>query len=199
MKGLKALATEWEGCQRCPLHETRNSIVFGTGPQNAKIVIVGEAPGAEEDKQGLPFVGKAGALLDTLLSNVGLDRKKVFLTNAVACRPPGNATPSVDIIHTCRPRLLETIYIIDPVLVVAMGKVAVKALTNKQVTITEKRGDIYTISVPGIVLPVTYPVLVTLHPAFLLRNPEPGETGWLKMVENDLAKARRIAALATAQ
>lgn len=192
MKGLKTIAREWMGCQKCPLHEGRNTLVFGDGPQDAKIMIVGEAPGENEDLQGLPFVGQAGEVLNDLLKEAGIRRESVFLTNVVACRPPGNREPTNQEISACLPRLHDIIYTIDPLIIVAMGNVASWALTKKR-SITANRGDISVISIPGVTRPVPYPVLLTLHPAFLLRNPDIGKGGWVDLVVEDLKLAAKVA------
>lgn len=192
MKGLGAIVEEWGNCTKCPLHETRRTIVLGEGPQNADIVIVGEAPGKVEDETGKPFRGASGAVLDEKLEIAGIDRDKIFITNAVACHPPEDRDPEPEEIAACRPRLLETIYIVDPILIIAMGAVAAKALTGKAQKITSKRGEILTISIPGIVDEVQYPVLLTVHPAYLLRSYDTLDGGWVSMFVEDLRMAKKI-------
>lgn len=161
-------------CQRCDLGATRTHAVVGEGNLNAPIMIIGEAPGQNEDETGRPFVGKAGQLLDKILESVKLDRKKdVYITNINKCRPPGNRVPTADEVAACKPYLLEQIRLIDPKIILMTGATAVKGLTGDKRGITKIRGT--WIEWEGrLCMPI-------LHPAYLLRNPsrEQGGPKWL--------------------
>ena len=150
-------------CQECQLSKTRKNVVFGFGDPNADLMLVGEAPGYDEDNQGVPFVGKAGKLLDKILLAIDLNRfEKVYIANILKCRPPKNRDPLPSEIETCIPYLKKQIEIIRPKLIVALGKVAGKSLTGEDISLKEMRDTTY--SYNGIPLKVTY------HPAALLRN-----------------------------
>ena len=150
-------------CQECQLSKTRKNFVFGFGDPNADLMLVGEAPGYDEDNQGVPFVGKAGKLLDKILLAIDLNRfEKVYIANILKCRPPKNRDPLLSEIETCIPYLKKQIEIIRPKLIVALGKVAGKSLTGEDISLKEMRDTTY--SYNGIPLKVTY------HPAALLRN-----------------------------
>ena len=150
-------------CQECQLSKTRKNFVFGFGDPNADLMLVGEAPGYDEDNQGVPFVGKAGKLLDKILLAIDLNRfEKVYIANILKCRPPKNRDPLPSEIETCIPYLKKQIEIIRPKLIVALGKVAGKSLTGEDISLKEMRDTTY--SYNGIPLKVTY------HPAALLRN-----------------------------
>jgi uracil-DNA glycosylase family 4 len=152
-------------CSACPLAAARHSFVFGAGNVDAPLMIVGEAPGAEEDAQGLPFVGAAGQLLTTLLSSIGLDRRKdTFITNILKCRPPENRTPESAEIASCLPLLYRQIEIMAPSMLLLLGRIAAHALLDKPDSIAKLRGPLH--SFRGIL------TLVTYHPAAILRNPE---------------------------
>lgn len=155
---LSALASS---CNRCPLHATRNKLVFGQGDPHARLVVVGEAPGREEDLQGLPFVGPSGDLLTRMLQAVGIGREEVFITSAVKCRPPGNRTPRAEEMEACSPLLFQQLRIIDPGLVLALGQVAACTILGARARLRELRGKVH--EVDG------FRVVVTYHPAFLLR------------------------------
>jgi uracil-DNA glycosylase len=159
-------------CTRCPLSETRNSVVFGAGDANADLMFIGEAPGAEEDRRGLPFVGRAGGLLDELLAAIGLGRDSVFIANTLMCRPPGNRDPQPDELDACRPYLLEKVRLIEPKVIVTLGNFATKLITANQTGITRVRGkpQIHTIGER------TLYVFPILHPAAALRTPSLRET-----------------------
>src|ERR1700741_2957051 len=167
-------------CTRCRLHKGRNKIVFGTGNVNADIMFVGEGPGADEDQQGLPFVGRAGQLLNNMIGAMGLKREDVYIANVVKCRPPGNRTPERDECETCSPFLMRQIAVIKPRVIVALGAVAARTLTGVQETMIKMRGKWWDFR--GTKLAVTY------HPAYLL--PEPSQKGeaWkaLQIVMKDL-------------
>lgn len=159
-------------CRMCALSEGRTNVVFGAGDANAELMFVGEAPGAEEDHLGLPFVGRAGGLLNQLLEEVGLSRDAVFIANVLKCRPPGNRDPRPEEIETCKPYLLNQVELIQPTVIATLGNFATKLLTGSQAGITKVRGtpQVHTLGVRTVfVLPI-------LHPAAALRNPNLNET-----------------------
>ncbi len=159
---LKALETRVGDCRGCRLCQERNSIVFGDGSPSSGILFVGEAPGANEDKQGKPFVGRAGQLLDRILAAIDLDREKVYITNIVKCRPPGNRTPSRDEAAACWWILEEQIRIMEPGVIVSLGAPASRTMTGSDEGIGKLRGAIHRYG--------DVPVLPTYHPAALLRT-----------------------------
>jgi DNA polymerase len=159
---LAALAATAAACTRCRLAEGRSQVVFGTGNPQAELMFVGEGPGAEEDRQGLPFVGPAGELLTKIIQAIGLERAEVYIANVVKCRPPGNRDPQPDEVAACRGYLERQIELVRPKLLVALGKVAAQALLGTEGPIGQLRGRWH--SVQGI------PTMVTYHPAALLRN-----------------------------
>ena len=176
-------------CTRCKLHQQgRKQIVFGVGNPNAELMFVGEGPGADEDMQGEPFVGRAGQLLNNMIKAMGLKREEVYIANVVKCRPPGNRTPERDECDTCSPFLMRQIAVIKPKVVVALGAVAAKNLLAMNAPMSELRGRFYDFmpagarssdpSWQGTKLAVTY------HPAFLLRDPRQKGEAWkdLQMV-----------------
>ncbi len=172
-------------CQRCNLGATRTHAVVGEGNLNAPLMIIGEAPGQNEDETGRPFVGKAGQLLDKILESVKLDRKKdVYITNINKCRPPGNRVPTADEVAACKPYLLEQIRLIDPKIILMTGATAVKGLTGDKRGITKIRGT--WIEWEGrLCMPI-------LHPAYLLRNPsrEQGGPKWLMWQDIQAVRAK---------
>ncbi|MDX6590354.1 MAG: uracil-DNA glycosylase, partial [Solirubrobacterales bacterium] len=137
---LVELYREVSSCTRCPLHETRTRTVFGAGNADAELMFVGEAPGAEEDRQGLPFVGRAGQLLNELLGEIGLSREDVFIANVLKSRPPGNRDPQPAEIAACEPYLFEQVRLIEPKVVCTLGNFATKLLSGSPVGITKVRG-----------------------------------------------------------
>jgi uracil-DNA glycosylase len=157
---LEAVAAEAAGCTRCRLHESRTQVVFGQGDPNADLMFVGEAPGFHEDRQGLPFVGPSGQLLNRLLEGIGLRRQDVYIANVVKSRPPGNRDPEPDEIAACRPWLDAQIRLVDPKVVVTLGNFAAKTLLETTTGITRLRGRTYPFQ--GRVL------LPTFHPAAAL-------------------------------
>ncbi len=162
-RALPVIAAEASTCTKCGLSETRTNVVFARGNPEAKLVFIGEAPGADEDAQGLPFVGRAGQLLDKMIAAMGLDpAKDVYVCNIVKCRPPGNRTPTPVEIETCIPYLHEQLAAIDPKVIVAMGNTAVGSLLNTKIGITKVRGQwkLYRGKVP---------VMPTYHPSYLIR------------------------------
>jgi uracil-DNA glycosylase len=157
-------------CSRCKLHKERNKIVFGDGSPNAKLVFVGEGPGADEDAQGLPFVGRAGKLLTQMIEAMGLQRKDVYICNVVKCRPPENRAPEPDEVAACSPFLLRQIDVLNPQVIVCLGAVAAKTLLNTTRGISSFRGE--WLEWRGRKLMATY------HPAYLLRNPPAKADVW---------------------
>lgn len=158
-------------CERCPLSETRNRVVFGAGNADADLMFVGEAPGAEEDRQGLPFVGRAGAFLTELLEGIGLKREEVFINNVLLCRPPGNRDPQPEEIDSCRPWLEQRIELIQPRVIATLGNFATKLLTANPTGITKVRGTPQEHLIGGrwvYMLPL-------FHPAAGLRTPRVAE------------------------
>ncbi len=178
--GWTLLREHVANCQRCSLHQGRRQAVFGVGDEQARWMFVGEAPGAEEDQRGEPFVGAAGLLLDQMLRSLGLKRgEDVYIANVVKCRPPQNRTPTDDECASCLPYLTRQIAMIQPAVIVAMGRVAAHALLKTDGTLGALRlqqhqfGDI--------------PLVVTWHPAYLLRTPADKAKAW-----EDLCRARRL-------
>ena len=155
-------------CVRCPLSETRTRVVFGAGNANAELMFVGEGPGAEEDRRGLPFVGRAGQLLNQLLEEIGLSRDEVFIANTVKCRPPGNRDPQPLELESCRPYLDSQLQLIEPKVVATLGNFATKLITGNQTGITWVRGVPQTHELAGRAVHV-FPLL---HPAAALRTPK---------------------------
>jgi uracil-DNA glycosylase len=173
---LKAIRQDIGDCTRCRLHKGRKNIVFGVGNVNAEIMFVGEGPGADEDEQGEPFVGRAGQLLNNMISAMGIRRQDVYIANIVKCRPPGNRTPERDECDTCSPFLLRQIAVIQPKVIVALGAVAAKNLLAVNDSMANLRGRWYDFRGSRL--------LVTYHPAFLLRDPRQKKEAWkdLQMV-----------------
>ncbi|MBU0621617.1 MAG: uracil-DNA glycosylase [Gammaproteobacteria bacterium] len=182
-----AVATDWAGlkqqvrdCTACKLRAGCTQTVFGVGDENADWLFVGEGPGADEDAQGEPFVGQAGKLLDNMLAAIKLKRgDNVYIANIVKCRPPGNRTPEADEIATCLPYLRQQIALIKPKLIVALGKTAATSLLGREATLGSLRGTIHDFE--------GTPLLVTYHPAYLLRSPAEKAKAW-----QDLCEAVRL-------
>jgi len=175
-------------CQRCKLaKQGRKQIVFGTGDPNAELMFIGEGPGADEDAQGLPFVGRAGQLLNNMIAAMGLKREQVYIANIVKCRPPGNRTPERDECETCSPFLMRQVSVIRPKVIVALGATAAKHLLGLNDSMASLRGRFYDFSPPGTLTvgePLECRLAVTYHPAFLLRDPRQKKEAWkdLQMV-----------------
>jgi len=167
---LKKVSQEMADCQLCPLSKTRQNLVFGDGNPNAQIVFVGEAPGADEDQQGLPFVGKAGQLLTKIIEAMGIKRKDVYICNILKCRPPDNRNPLPEEISFCEPFLKKQLQAISPKVICALGKFAAQTLLKTDISISLLRGRFHTYN--GIKLMPTY------HPAYLLRNPSAKKQVW---------------------
>ena len=169
-------------CKRCKLHLARRHIVFGEGSEKAQLVFVGEAPGEDEDRQGMPFVGKAGQLLTRIINAIGLRREEVYITNIIKCRPPHNRNPQQDEIVTCEPFLNKQLEIIQPKIICALGTFAAQTLLKTDEKISQLRGRFYLYR--GI------KVMPTYHPAFLLRNPHKKREAWedIKKIHGDYIK-----------
>jgi DNA polymerase len=159
-------------CERCPLSATRTRVVFGAGNADADLMFVGEAPGAEEDRQGLPFVGRAGGLLNELLGEIGMAREDVWICNVLKCRPPGNRDPQPLEIESCEPYLAEQVRLIEPRVVCTLGNFATKLLTGSKTGITRVRGTTQVHTLGG----RTVFVLPLFHPAAALRTPAVADT-----------------------
>jgi len=178
---LDSIAAEYSDCKLCRLHETRTNIVSGAGGISSGLLIIGEAPGAEEDKQGLPFVGASGELLTKMLSAINLSREEVFITNIVKCRPPGNRQPNPDEISACKMFLLRQISEINPKLILLLGSVAAKTLLgDDEISISKIRGRVFKFQ--------NIPCIPSYHPAYLLRKPAAKSESWtdLKLVKKML-------------
>lgn len=169
---LVELYREASTCTRCPLAETRTNVVFGSGNANAELMFVGEAPGAEEDRQGLPFVGRAGGLLTELLAGIGLTRDDVFIGNVLKSRPPANRDPQPEEIEACWPYLERQIELIEPRVIATLGNFATKKLTGSPVGITRVRGTPQVHKIGG----RTLFVMPLFHPAAALRTPALAQT-----------------------
>ena len=162
----RMVRNEVSECVLCELHQTRKNTVFGVGNENADLMLVGEAPGADEDAQGEPFVGRAGKLLDSILVSIGLNREQVFIANILKCRPPNNENPTPEQAGKCRPYLDRQIELIQPRAILALGAVAAHSLLDVETPISRLRGTVHELSGSGV------PVIPTFHPAYLLRRPQ---------------------------
>ena len=167
---LQLIRDEIGDCTRCALHSGRNKLVFGDGSPSARLMFVGEGPGADEDAQGLPFVGKAGQLLNNMIAAMGLKREEVYIANVVKCRPPGNRTPEPDEANTCTPFLFRQIDVVRPQVLVALGATAATYLLGQRQPLAGLRGRVHAFR--GMHLIVTY------HPAYLLRDPRQKKEAW---------------------
>jgi len=171
-------------CRVCRLADTRTQTVFGVGARRPEWLIIGEAPGAEEDARGEPFVGLAGKLLDAMLVAVGLRRdENAFIANVLKCRPPGNRDPSNDEVAACRPFLMRQIALLEPRVILVVGRIATQALLDPDASLARARGKIHHLDVDG----RSIPAIVTYHPAYLLRTPQDKAKAW-----SDLCFARRV-------
>lgn len=176
---LESISEEIEECKLCRLYAERNKTVPGYGNSNAKLMIIGEAPGEEEDKRGLPFVGTAGELLTKMLTAIDINREDVFITNAVKCRPPGNRTPDETELSACKPFLFRQIAEIKPEIILILGGVALKTIKNDEYcSISKQRGKIFQFN--------NITCLATYHPSYLLRKPTAKAETWsdLKLLKN---------------
>ena len=179
---LPALTADAESCVKCALHETRTKVVFGVGNPNADLMFIGEAPGADEDRQGEPFVGRAGKLLTQIIEGgMKLKRSEVYIANVLKCRPPGNRNPQPVEVETCSPYLIRQIELVQPKVIMALGSFAAQMLLDTKTGITRLRGEFHTCNIPGLRVPPhrTPPVIMpTYHPAYLLRNPGAKREVW---------------------
>jgi uracil-DNA glycosylase family 4 len=163
-------SSDWEplqqavkACIACNLHQTRTQVVFGVGNQNADLMFIGEAPGFHEDKQGEPFVGRAGQLLNAMLEAIDMERPAVYIANILKCRPPENRDPTAEEVSLCTSFLEKQIALVQPKLLVALGRIAAHFLLNTKTSLTQLRGQTHTYA--------NTPLIITYHPAYLLRNP----------------------------
>jgi len=180
---LAAVRADIGDCTRCKLHaQGRRQIVFGVGNPDADLMFVGEAPGADEDIQGIPFVGRAGQLLTKIIEAIGLKRDDVYIANVIKCRPPGNRNPEPDEVETCEPFLFQQIDIIKPKVIVALGKFGAQTLLRTLDPISRLRGRVYNFRGAKLV--------PTFHPAYILRNPSSKRDVWedMKLVKNLLTQ-----------
>lgn len=164
-----------KGCTRCPLHSSRTQGVFGVGNRKARWMIVGEAPGADEDRQGEPFVGRAGQLLNSMLKAIGLQREQVFIANILKSRPPNNRDPGPEEVQACIPYLFRQIELVNPTLILCVGRIAAQTLLDTTVTIGKLRGQVHRLASGR-------PMIVTYHPAYLLRSPVEKRKSWADLV-----------------
>jgi uracil-DNA glycosylase len=178
-KTLDELYHKIHTCERCELGNTRTNFVFGVGNPNTDAMLIGEAPGAEEDKQGKPFVGRAGKLLNDILKAINFERDDVYIANILKCRPPGNRDPLPGERETCRPYLDKQIELINPKVILCLGRIAGNSLLNKNMTLGKLREEVHELD--------GRKVLVTYHPAALLRNPH-----WKRDCWEDVKKFRKI-------
>ena len=177
--GLRAMVKD---CRKCRLCETRTQTVFGVGPETAPLMVVGEGPGADEDAQGEPFVGRAGKLLDEMLKAIGHSRKtNTYIANVVKCRPPENRNPAEDEAESCRPYLEQQLRLVKPRLIVALGAVAAKLLLRTETPVGKLRGSLHHWGQDNT------PLMVTYHPAYLLRSPGEKAKSW-----DDLKKIHKF-------
>jgi uracil-DNA glycosylase len=178
----EALQAEVQACTRCALHRTRTQAVFGVGDARAEWLVIGEAPGAEEDRRGEPFVGRAGQLLDAMLRAIGLERgRNVYIANILKSRPPGNRDPKPEEVASCLPYLRRQIELIRPRLILAVGRIAAQNLLATDSPLARLRGRVHAFG------PLNTPLIVTYHPAYLLRTPADKRKAW-----EDLKFARSV-------
>jgi DNA polymerase len=175
---LRAAMAAFDGC---PLAATATNLVFADGNPDAGLMLVGEGPGAEEDRAGKPFVGPSGRLLDRMLASIGLDRTRYLITNVIPWRPPGNRNPTDNEVLTCLPFLLRHIALARPRRLVLLGALATRAVTGSNAGIRRLRGRWIDVTIPG--LPAPVPALPMLHPAYLLRTPGAKREAWADMVQ----------------
>jgi DNA polymerase len=178
----EALRAEVLQCRRCPLHAARTQGVFGVGPRRADWLVIGEAPGAEEDRRGEPFVGAAGQLLDAMLRAIGLDRRSnVYIANVLKSRPPGNRDPKPEEVAACMPYLVRQIALLQPKIMLAVGRIAAQNLLGTDAPLARLRGQVHAFG------ELNTPLVVTYHPAYLLRTPSDKRKAW-----EDLKFARSV-------
>lgn len=177
----EALQQRVSGCTACALHTSRTQTVFGVGDRTAELMVIGEAPGADEDRQGEPFVGRAGKLLNEMLRAMGFAREQVYIANILKCRPPNNRDPQAEEVAQCEAYLKRQVELVAPKLILALGRVAAHNLLKTQTSLARLRGEVHHYG------PTRVPVLVTYHPAYLLRTPEDKAKAW-----QDLQQALRM-------
>jgi len=168
--GWSELADAVRNCRLCALCETRTQTVFGTGDRGARLMVVGEAPGAEEDRQGEPFVGRAGMLLNSMLRAAGFERGQVYIANVLKCRPPNNRDPSLEESDRCLPYLRRQVELVGPRAILCVGRIAAQRLLGREEPLGRLRGRVHRLG--------TVPVVVTYHPAYLLRSPGEKRKSW---------------------
>ena len=181
MVEMAEIAHQVSQCRQCPLHATRTNTVPGAGSMQAQWMFVGEAPGQNEDEQGLPFVGRAGQLLDSMIAALKMQREEVFITNVLKCRPPGNRDPEPGEVVKCEPYLHRQLKIVRPKIIVALGRISAQALLKTNAPLRELRGTVYHYG------EYNTPLVITYHPAYLLRNPPQKASVW-----EDLRLARSL-------
>ena len=162
-------------CKKCKLHKNRTNIVFGAGNEKARLVFVGEAPGASEDEQGLPFVGRSGKLLTKMIEAMGFKREEIYICNVIKCRPDENRDPDSDEVESCEPFLKKQLSIINPKVIVALGRYACQCLTQTKLPMGKIRGQWFTYE--------NIPLMPTFHPAYLLRSPSKKKEVWEDLQE----------------
>jgi DNA polymerase len=189
----QALRAEVSVCTRCELSRARTQTVFGVGNTQAELLVIGEAPGADEDRQGEPFVGRAGQLLNSMLRAMGNPRESVYIANVLKCRPPGNRDPKPDEVASCRPYLQRQLDLLQPRLILAVGRIAAQNLLETDTSIGRLRGQLHRYGARAT------PLIVTYHPAYLLRSPGEKRKAWvdLKFARAELARLRAQALTAS--
>lgn len=185
---LHTLREAVAACTACPLHQSRTQTVFGVGNANARLMVIGEAPGAEEDRRGEPFVGRAGQLLNAMLAAIGLTPEEIFIANILKCRPPNNRDPAGQEVAACNDFLKQQIALVRPQLVLAVGRIAAQNLLQQEIPIGRMRGTVYAYGEAEI------PLVVTYHPAYLLRSPLEKRKAWqdLKLVQTKLEPQEKL-------
>ena len=173
--GWDELERAVKSCTLCPLHKTRTQGVFGVGNRNAQWMVIGEAPGADEDRQGEPFVGRAGQLLNSMLKAIGLAREQVFIANILKSRPPNNRDPRPEEVRACMPYLFRQIELVNPQLILCVGRIAAQTLLETDTPIGKLRGQLHRIA-------GNRPMIVTYHPAYLLRSPGEKRKSWADLL-----------------
>ena len=173
--GWAELERAVKSCTLCPLHKTRTQGVFGVGDRHAQWMVIGEAPGADEDRQGEPFVGRAGQLLNSMLKAIGLKREQVFIANILKSRPPNNRDPKPEEVQACIPYLFRQIELVNPRLILCVGRIAAQTLLETDTPIGKLRGQLHRIA-------GNRPMIVTYHPAYLLRSPGEKRKSWADLL-----------------
>ncbi len=182
---MKIVEERIRSCRACPLHEGRMNVVPGEGSLDSPLMFVGEGPGEEEDKTGRPFVGRAGQMLTRLLKEVGIDREKVYITNVVKCRPPGNRVPTAQEMNACSHFLMAQIQIVNPKVIVALGSTALSFFLEKKVSITKMRGKVIEWIGGKLIFP-------TFHPSYLLRNRSTGPGSPYDLALQDMRRIKEL-------